>query len=447
RIIDASTHEEGTAHVVADAHKLDDFRPYVFRTRDFGGSWERLDRGLEDNEYCHVLREDPVRRGLLYLGTELGFHISFDDGAGWQRVGGALPQTPVHDLIFKGDDLVVATHGRAIWILEDLPALRQYEPGQAESPLHLYQPRKQVRWFTSRGIPVRGEGPRFYSLLGPVVIPFDRVPLPGRTDTVNRYVAAGTNPTEGVVVLYNLRDPGEEELRLTFLDSSGQEIRVLTARPGDEDRKPEKGKPKDPVPPRRPGLNRFVWDGRHGRGTQIEVDPPEDIQAVENLGPLVAPGRYTVRVELGGRREESEFEIAADPRHSATAEDWRQQYELGLLLWRRLSDLYGGVNRSRTARKALAGREDAKELIQALTEAEEQLVAGGGGRRSLFVERAGLDTRFTPLRQVVAAQAPPTASSVQVADELDHRLSAVLERLDALLEQAQALELQPVPES
>ncbi len=444
RIIDASTHDAGTAHVVADAHKLDDFHPYVFRTRDFGSSWERLDRGLEENEYCHVLREDPVRRGLLYLGTELGLHISFDDGAGWERVRGDLPQTPVHDLIFKGDDLIVATHGRAIWILEDLPALRQYQPEQSDAPLHLYQPRTLVRWFTSRGIPVRGEGPRFYSLLGPVVIPFDKVPLPDRTDTVTRFVAAGANPTEGVAVLYHLREPGDDELRLTFLDSAGQEIRVFTAGPGDEDRKPEKGKPRDPVPPRRSGLNRFVWDGRHGRGTQIEVDPPEDIDSIENLGPVVPPGRYKVRVELGDRRAESDFEIAADPRHSATPEDWRQQYELGLRLWRQMSEVYGGVNRARTARKALADREDGKELIQALTEVEEELVPGGGGKRSLFVTKAGLDTKYKPLRQVVGAQAPPAASSVQVADELDQRLTAALERLDGLVEQAHALELQPV---
>ncbi|MDR3082836.1 MAG: hypothetical protein LBV60_18265 [Streptomyces sp.] len=435
RTIDASTHDAGTACVVAEAHKLDDFRPYVFRTRDYGASWERLDRALDDNEYCHVLREDPVRRGLLYLGTELGLHVSFDDGAGWQRVGGALPQTPVHDLIFKGDDLIVATHGRAIWILEDLPALRQYEPDQTAAPLHLYQPRKQVRWFVERDIASRSESPRSYSLLGPVVIPFDKVPVPGRTETLKRPVAAGTNPTEGVVVLYHLREPGEEELRLTFLDQAGQEIRTLVARPGDEDRKPQKGKPQDPVPPRRQGLNRFVWDGRHGRGTQVEVDPPEDLELVENLGPVVAPGRYTVRIELGGRKQQAEFEIGDDPRSRATEAQRRNQYELDLLPWRRLSDVYGGVNRARSARKALADREDGKEIAQALSEVEAELMAAGG-KDSMFSSRSGLDTKLKALRWTVAT-APPTASALQVGDGLDHQVDAVLERLTPLLEQAQ----------
>ncbi len=438
RSIDVSTCDAGTAHVVAEAHKLDDFRPYLFRTRDFGASWERLDHGLADNEYCHVLREDPDRRRLLYCGTELGLRISFDDGATWQRVGGDLPQSPVHDLIFKGDDLIVATHGRAIWILEDLPALRQYEPDQAEAPLHLYQPRRQVRWFTERDIATRSESPRSYSLLGPVVIPFDKVPLPGRTETLNRPVGAGSNPTDGVVVLYHLREPGDQELRLTFLDPAGGEIRTFVARPGDEDRKPEKGKPQDPVPSRRPGLNRFVWDGRHGRGTQIEVDPPEDLESIENPGPLVAPGRYTVRVELGDRQQQAELDIVDDPRSRATEDRRRTQYQLDVRLWRRLSDVYEGVNRARLARKALADREDGKDVTQALTAVEEELVAGGGGKDSMLTSHAGLDTKLRALRQTIA-MAPPTPSAVQVADDLDHRVDAVLERLNPLLEQEQRL--------
>ncbi|MBO0838307.1 MAG: glycosyl hydrolase, partial [Actinobacteria bacterium] len=362
RSIDASTHDAGTAHVVADAHKLDDFHPYLFRTRDFGAGWERLDSGLGQEEYCHVLREDPVRRGLLLCGSELGLHVSFDDGTGWHRFGGAFPQVPVHDLIFRGDDLIVATHGRGIWILEDLPALRQYQADRDEAALHLYRPRREVRWISGRGFPSRGEAKRSYSLLGPVVLTFEKEPLPGRAATVTKPVGAGQNPTEGVVVLYQLPEPGDDELRLTFLDARGEEIRTLVARPGDEDRRPEKGKLQDPLPPRRRGLNRFVWDGRHGRGTQIEVDPPEDPSSVENPGPLVPPGRYRVRVELSGRREESEFEVVPDPRSTATEEERRQQYELGLRLWQRLSELYGAVNRARTARKGLGDREDAREL-------------------------------------------------------------------------------------
>jgi hypothetical protein len=239
-----------------------------------------------------------------------------------------------------------------------------------------------------------------------------------------------------VAVLYRLQDPGDTELRLTFRDAAGQEVRTLTARPGDEDRKPEKGKPKDPVPPRREGLNRFVWDGRHGRGTQIEVDPPEDEDAAANNGPAVPPGHYTVRVELGGQAAETGFEIAADPRSRYTPEQVAAKYALELRLWGLLSDLYNGVNRARRARSALADSESDLQLRQKLEAVESDLVAGGGGKRSIYVVRAALDTRLVRLRQVVGA-APPNAATVELADQVQAQLERVLVRLSDLLESAQ----------
>lgn len=436
RMIEASSHEDGTAYVAAEAHKLDDFHPYLWRTRDFGASWQRLDRGLEEDEYCHVLREDPARRGLLLCGTELGLLVSFDDGTSWQRCRGELPRVPVHDFVFKGDDLVVATHGRSIWVLEDLPALREHRHELDEAPLHLYQPRRQVRWITDRGFPAKGEARRSYSLLGPVVVAYDKRQLPGRTETVNVPVGVGRNPTDGVAVLYRLKDPGDSELRLTLRDAVGREVRTLTARPGDEDRKPEKGKPKDPVPNRREGLNRFVWDGRHGRGTQIEIDPPEDEDAAANLGPAAAPGRYTVRVELGGRAAEAGFEIAADPRSRYTTEQVAAQYELDLRLWGLLSDLYDGVNRARRARSELGETESDLQLRQELEAVESDLVADGGGKRSIFVPRAALDIRLASLREVVGS-APPNAPAVELAGQVQAQLEQVLLRLSAVLERAQ----------
>jgi hypothetical protein len=436
RMIEASSHEDGTAYVAAEAHMLDDFHPYLWRTRDFGASWQRLDRGLEEDEYCHVLREDPARRGLLLCGTELGLLVSFDDGTSWQRCRGELPRVPVHDFVFKGDDLVVATHGRSIWVLEDLPALREHRHELDAAPLHLYQPRRQVRWITDRGFPAKGEARRSYSLLGPVVVAYDKRQLPGRTETVNVPVGVGRNPTDGVAVLYRLKDPGDSELRLTFRDAVGREVRTLTARPGDEDRKPEKGKPKDPVPNRREGLNRFVWDGRHGRGTQIEIDPPEDEDAAANLGPAVAPGRYAVRVELGGRAAEAGFEIAADPRSGYTAEQVAAQYELDLRLWALLSDLYDGVNRARRARSELGETESDLQLRQELEAVESDLVADGGGKRSIFVPRAALDIRLVSLREVVGS-APPNTPVMELADQVQAQLEQVLLRLSAVLERAQ----------
>ncbi|MBO0776997.1 MAG: hypothetical protein J2P34_11860, partial [Actinobacteria bacterium] len=302
-------------------------------------------------------------------------------------------------------------------------------------PLHLYQPRRQVRWLTDRGFPAKGEARRSYSLLGPVVVAYDKRQLPGRSETEEVPVGAGRNPTNGVAVLYRLQDPGDSELRLVFRDAAGQEVRTLTARPGDEDRKPAKGEPKDPVPPRREGLNRFVWDGRRGRGTQIEIDPPEDEDAAANLGPAVAPGRYTVRVELGEQAAESGFEIAADPRSRHTPEQVAVKYELDLRLWGLLSDLYDGVNRARRARSELGESESDLQLRRELEAVESDLVADGGGQRSIHVCRAALDTRLVRLRQIVGA-APPNAPAVEVADQVQAQLEQVLARLSAVLERA-----------
>jgi photosystem II stability/assembly factor-like uncharacterized protein len=437
RMIDASPHRAGTAYVAAEAHKLDDFHPYLWRTRDFGASWERLAKGLDEDEYCHVLREDPGRPGLLVCGTELGLLVSFDDGASWQRCRGELPRVPVHDFVFHGDDLVVATHGRSIWVLEDLPVLRQHQPELDNVPLHLYQPRRLVRWITDRGFPPKGDARRSYALLGPVVVVYDKRQPAGRTETVDEPVGAGRNPTNGVAVLYQLQGPGDTELRLTFRDAVGQDVRTLTARPGDEDRKPEKGKPKDPVPPRREGLNHFVWDGRHERGTQIEIDPPEDEDAAANLGPAVPPGRYTVRVELGGQTAEAPFEIAADPRRRYTPAQVAAQYELDVRLWGLLSDLYDGVNRARRARSELGESEPDLRLRQELDAVESELVADGGGKRSIFVHQAALDTRLARLRQVVGA-APPNAPAMELADQVQAQLEQVLARLSAALEGARS---------
>ena len=441
RMIDASPHDAGTAYLAAEAHKLDDFRPYLWRTRDFGASWQRLDHGLGQDEYCHVLREDPARRGLLLCGTEFGLLASLDDGASWQRLGGDLPAVPVHDFVFKGDDLVVATHGRSIWILEDLPALREHQSDMETVALHLYQPRPHIRWFTEHGFPAKSEARRSYSLLGPVVVGYDKRQPPGRTDTVEIPVGAGQNPADGVVVNYWLTDPGDAELRLVFQDAEGREIRTLTARPGDErpapgkDKDKSKGKPKDPVPPRRAGLNRFVWDGRHGHGTTIEVDPPEDEDAAANPGPAVPPGRYTVRVELGEQSAQAGFEIAADPRSPYPPEQIAAQHDLALRLWNLLSDLYDGVNRARRARSELGDSESDRRLGEDLAAVESELVADGGGKRSIYVQQAALDTRVATLRWVVAA-APPNAPAIELADQLQGRVASVLERLSALLEQA-----------
>ena len=126
-LIDPSPHDAGTAYVAVDTHKLDDLKPYLFKTNDFGKTWKKITDGIPDGAYTHVVREDPKQKGLLYAGTETGIYVSFDDGSHWQSLRLNLPQTPIHDLIVKNDDLAVATHGRSFWILDNITPLRQWD--------------------------------------------------------------------------------------------------------------------------------------------------------------------------------------------------------------------------------------------------------------------------------------------------------------------------------
>lgn len=451
-IVEASPRDAGTAYVAAERHKLDDFSPYLWRTSDFGVTWQRLDGGLPAGEFCRVIREDPVRPDLLYCGTEACVYASFDGGASWRSLRGDLPVTPVHDLTVKGDDLVAATHGRSIWILDDLPAVRQYDAAQESRALHLYEPRRQVR-YPSRppfgDLPTAGRG---YRWAGVVVIPYDVRLKPEGTEREAVPVESGQNRPSGVIILYWLADPADHEVRLSFLDSTGEEIRSLSAAPGDEDVKPEPepGRPQDPKPSRRQGLNRFVWDGRHANPTRIQIDPPKEEGGPfgQPIGPLVPPGAYRVRLQVGDEVHEASFEIAKDPRNGASQSDLEAQYAHALRVWRRLSDLNTGVNTIRELKRQLerwAPKDGAVEeeggigpaasaLREALTAVEGQLVQVDPKGDPRLSTPDQLDGKLKVLLLQASIQWRPTEASVAVADELSRQLDGALAHLDALLE-------------
>ena len=452
-IVEASPHDAGTAYVVADAHRLDVFRPYLWRTRDYGATWERLDGGLPEDVFCRVIREDPVRRDLLYCGTETDLLVSLDGGGAWRSLRGNLPVVPIHDIVIQGDELVAATHGRSIWILDDLPAVRQYDGTQESGDLHLYEPRRLVQYPFRMPLPTATPGSRNYRWAGVAVITYDsRYPAEGDEGEVV-LVEAGENRRNGVTVLYWLRDPGEAELSLTFTDAAGNEIRSVRAKPGDEDVKPEPGRPKEPRPPRRAGLNRFVWDTRHPPAKPIEIDPPKDEGWFGPFGPAVPPGSYRVTLRLGDRDASAPFEIVKDPRNGASQEDLEAQYQLALRVWRRVSDLNGAINAARELKQQLErwapskddkekdGEQPADEIVtaarslrEALSEIEKELVPVDAKGSVRLSNPDRLDGKLRTLQAIAHYPARPTDAALAVADELSARLDGVLARLDALLE-------------
>ena len=359
--IEVSPHDAATAYFAATRYKFNDFTPHVFKTTDYGRTWRRLVTGIEPDDWTRVVREDPVRRGLLYLGTETGVYVSFDGGERWQRFQRNLPIVPVTDLRVHGKDLVASTSGRAFWILDDLSPLRQYRDDVAAAALHLYQPADAYRTTGGGGFgfdPARG----------------------------------GRNPPNGAILYYALRSVPDSAtpLKLEILDGTGSVIRTYaSAHAGTPAAPPPVGPggpggPPVPTLPARTGLNRFAWDLRHERPTAV----PGAYIFGALVGRRAMPGTYQARLTVGDHVGTQSFRVLPDPRVQSTAADYRVQDELLAAVSADISAIHGGVNQVRAVRnqvnqaverskeqpgaKAIAGA--GKALVDQLDVAEDSLI-------------------------------------------------------------------------
>jgi photosystem II stability/assembly factor-like uncharacterized protein len=339
-IVEISPHEESVVYIAATRYKLDDTQPYLYKTTDDGATWTRITNGIPNGEFTRVIREDPNRRGLLYAGTETGMYVSFNDGSNWQRLGGAsgaplrdgLPVVPIYDFVIKGVELVVATHGRSFWILDDLTPLHQLTDELQGAAVHLFEPRPKVRLRTYRGF--RGDPiPRTvnYAHAGTSQLLYDPVEeLDGTSGAA--LLTAGANPAEGVAVQYYFRDQPAGEVSLAFLDEAGNEIRTYTSDAAAD-------------PPRLPaaaGTNRFVWNLRYPGATNVTG---EDLQPWHRQdGPLVVPGTYQVRLTVDGQSQTQSFEVLPDPRIATNPEALTAQRDMLLSIRDSLSRANKAVN-------------------------------------------------------------------------------------------------------
>ncbi len=280
--IDASVHNAGTAYVAVDRHQLDDLRPYIYKTSDYGKTWTKIVAGIPENTFVRVVREDPKRAGLLYAGTETGVFVSFNDGQQWRPLKLNLPTTPIHDLVVKDNDLVLATHGRSFWILDDVSPLRQFSEQVAQAPAHLYQPATTIRYLGG-----------------------------GRA----RSALIGQNPPAGAIIDFYLAAEPKGETTIEILDGNGRRVRKYSSEKIDEPEAPldpEDEKPKKQIEVKA-GLNRFVWDLRYEG-----VRPPKGYYLYDYRegahGPLAVPGTYQVRLTTGGKTLTAPLELKVDPR-------------------------------------------------------------------------------------------------------------------------------------
>jgi photosystem II stability/assembly factor-like uncharacterized protein len=429
-IIELSPHHEGVAYLAATRYKLDDTRPYLYRTVNHGASWTKITGGIPDHEFTRVIREDPSRRGLLYAGTETGIYVSFDDGGAWQRLGGNFPVVPVYDFVIKGVELVVATHGRSFWILDDLTPLHQLTDALGGAAVHLFKPRPKARLRVRQRFQDDAvKDAVYYAHAGTSQIQYDPIVRPDGT-TSGVYLDAGSNPPEGVVVCYYLREPPEGETTLTFLDAKGGEIRTYTSA-------------SDAPAPRvttMPGINRFVWNLRYPGATRVTGVDLEPWQRDD--GPMVLPDPYQVRltVTMNGQKQSytQEFEVRPTPRSDAPLAALMAQNDMLFQILNSLSRTNETINqidgllaqlalwRNRTSDAAVHTAADGIESAVRAIRAE--LIDVNMKQSQLWP--SGLHEKFNALFDSVdsADYLPP-----RQAYEVYHLLSAKLEELTGRL--------------
>jgi photosystem II stability/assembly factor-like uncharacterized protein len=435
-LIEASPHDAGAAYVAVDRHQNDDLAPHIYKTADYGATWTRITTGIPDGVFVRAVREDPKKKGLLYAGTERGVMVSFDDGAHWRSLQINLPVTPVHDLVIKNDDLVLATHGRSFWILDDVSPLRQFADSVASEDTHLYQPATAYRLHTA--------------------------------DAPARLSFTGRNPPNGAVIYFYLKqppkpeakkeevkkeepkkeEPKKEEVKIEILDASGAVIRKYSstkAEPLDEPLDPDDKKPEKQIKPE-DGLNRFVWD--------LHYDPANRVPGYflweyndGAKGPLALPGSYQVRLTAKGKTATAPFELKIDPRVTTSQSDLEKQFKLEMDVREQLNRVYEVVNQIQDVREQLDGLkkrmvpgDSTKAVFDGASALDAKLIAVRDPLINFKITASedslayapGIDAKLAFLSMAVAgfADSAPTESQYQEFDRLKKQTDELLANWD-----------------
>ncbi|HXL11838.1 MAG TPA: hypothetical protein VN955_10625, partial [Gemmatimonadales bacterium] len=411
-LLEASPFDTAAAYAAVDRHRVDDFAPYIYRTRDGGAHWTRADSGIAPQAYVQAVRADPERPGLLYAGTETGVYVSFDDGDHWQSLQLNLPIASVRDLAVHGRDLIAATHGRSFWVLDDLTPLRQLGDSALRAPAHLFAPAPAVRLrrSVSNDTPLPPEEPH------------------------------GANPPAGAVIDYLLQAAPGGPVTVEIRDARGAVVRRLSsedhaAPPAEPPQIADEWLPRLEPPTRTVGLNRFVWDLRYPPppaaryGYSIAAIAGQGTVA-EPQGPLVLPGVYEVRLGVGGQTYTRSLRVELDPRVHVADSALEVQLRLGLDIWNTMAEQHAlgqGLRGARDQLRALAGRSLARATrgslaaLERLTDSLARAADGAGG------ELAGLET------VVESADREPTAQARAVFVELRERVAGALRRWQQVL--------------
>ncbi|MGQ0540112.1 MAG: VPS10 domain-containing protein [Gemmatimonadaceae bacterium] len=424
--IEASPHSGGAAYFALARYKLGDDAPYAYKTTDYGRSWTRITAGLRDAEPLRAVREDPLRRGLLFAGTETGMYVSFDDGERWQSLRLNLPRVPVTDLQVRRDgDVVIATEGRSFWVLDDIAPLREMAPNVAAAGVHLFKPSDAYR-----------------------------------LEWASPPVLAGRNKASGALIRYVLPQAADstQEVKLEILDAAGARVRTYSSRPRADAPAAQPG-PSGAAAPRllpvKQGMNNFAWD--------LRSEAPPRVTGVMNLGNpqgyRVAPGTYTARITAFGRSASQSFRVVRDPRERYTEQQVAEQVRLAKQAWERIGELHTNVTDVRSVKEQvnavlgkIAQRTDAQDVrdlgaaIAAIADSVDARLVQAKIKtfQDVINFRNGLSDQYLYLQDAIDGSEPPLTRGMTERfgeieaeyapyAELVRRVLADVDRFNALL--------------
>ncbi|HFA51160.1 MAG TPA: glycosyl hydrolase [Bacteroidetes bacterium] len=405
--IDINPFEKGGAYVAATHYKFGDYTPYIYKTTDYGKTWKKITNGIPADHYTRAVRADPVRKGLLYAGTERGMYISFDDGENWQPFQLNLPVTPIRDLCIKNESLIVATHGRSFGIIDDLGPVRQINRDIAEKPHYLYKPKPAYRMAQSRGW--------------------------GKPN----YKLVGHNHPNGVLFNFFIKKYNEDKnVSLEILDMAGNTIQKFSNKAKEKKQKLKIGKEK----------NRFVWDMRYPGFKEF---PGMVLYSSPNKGPRAVPGKYRAILTVDGIQSKTDFEIIKDPRLPNTDEDYKKQLDYLLAVRDKVSEAHQAMIDIKSIRddieyfkKKLKGKEKYTDILKLAEQLNKDMSVIENNihmtKNQSFQDPLNYGIRINNrLAFLMADQQrgdfPPTDQAEEVRQKISAELDVELEKLDKLL--------------
>ncbi len=406
-LIDASHFDANTAYAAVNRIRLDDMKPHIYRTKDGGKTWKEITNGLPEDP-INAVREDPKRKGLLFAGSERAVYVSFDDGENWQSLRLNMPATSIRDLVIKDDDIVVGTHGRSFWILDDITVLRQATPSvkTAEATLFAPQTAIRVRWNLWTDTPLPQEEP------------------------------AGENPPDGAIINYFLKENAKNEVVLEVFDAVGQSIRRFSS----TDKPytiPENNVPAYWIRPQQilsgeAGAHRFTWDLHH---QPLNLPPSYPISAIykntapEPTSPWVLPGNYNVKLTVNGKTYVRPLTVKIDPRVKTSAVNLKMQYDLSVQCYKGLQQAMGALSEIDTIKKQIKSLlpQSNAPLTNALSAFETRLLAfentpQGNAQPNYRRLESALGSIFNILQET---DMPTTTQTISAVNESVAKLKAL----------------------